>query len=91
MIFRCPECRTRRADYGLFTKHLRETGHRVCSCGGYHYPHRANSPCCEKNPMSTYWSAIRAGVIGERRTEIFIDAVWEHTGKPVKPGDLCPF
>ncbi|MDT4830111.1 hypothetical protein FQZ97_635610 [compost metagenome] len=28
-LFRCPECRTRRRSYGLFTQHLRETGHPI--------------------------------------------------------------
>ena len=32
-LFRCPECRTRRRSHGLFTQHLRETGHRLCRCG----------------------------------------------------------
>lgn len=61
MIFRCPECRTRRKDYDLFTRHLRESGHRVCVCGGYHYAHRPGSPLCHKNPESVLLEALARG------------------------------
>lgn len=61
MLFRCPECRTRRRDCGLFTKHLKTTGHALCHCGGYHYAHRKGSPYCESNPMSDVWLASRQG------------------------------
>lgn len=61
MTFRCPACRTRRADYGLFTAHVRATGHRLCKCGGYHYQHRPGSPFCVHNPMSELLEASRRG------------------------------
>lgn len=65
VILRCPECRTRRKDYGLFTQHLRESGHRVCICGGYHYAHRPGSPYCYSNPLSALLHADRQGIAGE--------------------------
>lgn len=61
MLFRCPQCRTRRRDYGLFTQHLRQTGHRRCNCGGYHYSHRPGSPFCESNPLGALRLADRYG------------------------------
>lgn len=61
VAFRCPECRTRRKDPALFTKHLQDTGHRLCICGGYHYAHRPGSPYCVKNPTSALHEASRHG------------------------------
>ena len=61
MLFRCPDCRTRRKDYGLFTRHIQATGHRLCRCGGYHYEHRTGSPFCEVNPLSPIRMADRYG------------------------------
>ncbi|AVS68161.1 hypothetical protein C8245_23080 [Paracidovorax avenae] len=60
-LFRCPECRTRRRDYGLFTQHLRDSGHKLCDCGGYHYRHRPDSPYCHRNPYSVALEASRFG------------------------------
>lgn len=64
-LFRCPECRTRRRDYGLFTQHLTDSGHALCRCGGYHYSHRPGSPFCHQNPYSPALEASRAGVCDE--------------------------
>lgn len=61
MMFRCPECRTRRRDHGLFTRHLAASGHKLCNCGGYHYSHRPGSPYCEVNPVSALLLADRYG------------------------------
>jgi len=72
-LFRCPECRTRRRDYGLFTQHLRETGHKVCICGGYHYKHRPGSPFCVANPMSPALLASRYGASGSEVAEIALE------------------
>jgi hypothetical protein len=59
--WRCPECRTRRKDAGLFKQHLRTSGHRICNCGGYHYSHRKGSPYCHHNPISAIYHADRQG------------------------------
>ncbi len=61
MILRCPDCRTRRTTRGLFTRHVRETGHKLCRCGGYHYQHRPGSPLCAYNPLSALRLADRDG------------------------------
>lgn len=60
-MYRCPECRTRRRDRGLFTQHLQATGHKLCICGGYHHQHRPGSPYCERNPVSALLLADRYG------------------------------
>lgn len=64
-MFRCPECRTRRKDWGLFAQHLQTSGHALCRCGGYHYAHRPGSPYCTQNPVSALLVADRQGVGGE--------------------------
>lgn len=78
MQFRCPECRTRRADFKLFKQHLKDTGHRLCSCGGYHYAHRKGSPFCHHNPLSQMREASRQGegpaVLKEIAASIVSDA-----------------
>lgn len=61
MLFRCPECRTRRKDYGLFPQHLKTSGHKMCRCGGYHYSHRKGSTYCYENPISAIFHAARQG------------------------------
>lgn len=81
MLFRCPACRTRRRDYGLFTQHLRESGHMVCHCGGYHYAHRPGSPLCEKNPMSDVLLASRYGVPDDELLDIAAHCAFEKHGK----------
>lgn len=60
-VFRCPECRTRRTKHALMASHIRESGHRLCLCGGYHYKHRPGSPYCERNPVSIIYLAARGG------------------------------
>ena len=90
MMFRCPECRTRRKDYGLFTRHLEQSGHRVCNCGGYHYAHRPGSPFCVSNPYSDVRIASRYGVPDTELQEI---ADWCAFMKPgrVSTSTACPF
>ena len=83
MILRCPECRTRRKSFDLFTRHLRETGHRVCWCGGYSFAHRPGSPYCEQNAMSAVRIAARQeGITADELLEIAIDCAWEKPGRP---------
>lgn len=94
-LFRCPECRTRRRDYGLFTQHLRETGHKLCGCGGYHYRHRRGSPLCEANPMSPALLASRYGAsdaeVAEIEMEITIEIAWTRPGRRVRSEEPIPF
>lgn len=70
MLFRCPDCRTRRKDYGLFTRHLKQTGHKLCQCGGYHYSHRPGSTYCVRNPYAAVHEADRRGASDELLAEI---------------------
>lgn len=91
MLFRCPACRTRRKDYGLFTKHLQTTGHRLCKCGGYHYSHRPGSPFCEHNPMSDVLLASRQGTPDHELEDIAMWCAWNKPGRMYKPGAACPF
>lgn len=88
MLFRCPSCRTRRRDYGLFTQHLRKTGHALCRCGGYHYEHRPGSPYCVSNPMGDVLIAARQGASDEVLDDIVACCAWT---KPGKVGASCPF
>lgn len=39
--------------------HVQASGHSLCGCGGYHYPHRPESPCCILNPLSALHDAAR--------------------------------
>lgn len=87
MTFRCPACRTRRADYGLFMAHVRTTGHRVCNCGGYHYAHRPGSPFCVLNPRSELLEASRRGESSEVLLDIAAHLAWETKGTT----GACPF
>lgn len=83
-MFRCPDCRTRRKDWGLFTQHLHASGHRLCDCGGYHYKHRPGSPYCHGNPMSAVLHALRDGASDEQVAEIEIEVATTHPGKPFR-------
>jgi AMMECR1 domain-containing protein len=83
--FRCPECRTRRKDWGLFTQHLQDSGHALCGCGGYHFKHRPGSPFCERNPMSALLLAMRAGNCSdEELLEIEMDCAVFTPGRPLR-------
>lgn len=88
-MYRCPACRTRRSSYKLFTQHLRATGHKVCTCGGYHYAHRPGSPCCEQNPSCDLHQALRRGDKQDVLMEIMAHIAWETKGKIA--GHECPF
>ena len=84
MTLRCPDCRTRRKSFDLFTRHLRESGHRACTCGGYHYKHRPGSPCCEKNTMVDVHIARRhGGFTADALWEIAVDCALEKKGRPL--------
>lgn len=88
MLFRCPDCRTRRKDYALFTRHLQQSGHKLCGCGGYHYKHRPGSPYCEGNPMSDVLLASRQGTADDELADI---AAWCAFNKPGRASVHCPF
>lgn len=85
-MFRCPDCRTRRADYKLFLRHVAETKHKVCHCGGYHYAHCPGSPYCIRNPWSAYRDAERRGEDESVLVDIAIETALDHS----KPGGIDP-
>ena len=55
--------------------HVKASGHKLCDCGGDHFPHREGSPCCHSNPMSALHAAARAGATAEELEDIFFDIV----------------
>lgn len=89
MLFRCPECRTRRKDWGLFTQHLKASGHRVCTCGGYHYKHRPGSPYCVHNPLGAMYVASRQGEGPEVLLQIAASIVSDAPDLAGKVNELC--
>lgn len=89
MLFRCPECRTRRKDWGLFTQHLNASGHRVCTCGGYHYPHRKGWGCCHHNPLGAMHAASRQGEGPEVLLKIAASIVSDAPDLAGKVNELC--
>lgn len=83
--YRCPDCRTRRKSFDLFTRHLRESGHRACNCGGYEWgPHRPGSPCCDQHPAAAVHRAARQGATYEECWEIQMALVTETPGRPMR-------
>lgn len=88
-VFRCPECRTRRQDWGLFKQHLKDSGHAVCKCGGYHHSHRKGSPYCYENPLSDVYHASRRGESDETLQAIAASIVEHHPHLEPKVRDLC--
>lgn len=92
-MYRCPECRTRRASYKTLMDHIASSRHALCKCGGYHYAHRPGSPFCECNPLSAILLADRYGSdasdllrVGEHVKTDFpahahkVDALFAHLG-----------
>ena len=83
-MLRCPECRSRRTTYKSMQAHIAASGHALCSCGGYHYPHRPGSPYCEHNPLAPALHASRAGASSEEVLDIAIEIALDGKGKPLK-------
>lgn len=85
-MFRCPACRTRRKDWGLFQEHLQATGHRACNCGGYHYAHRPGSPFCIENHLAALHEADRhgAGDADLARCAAYITEKWPEAAPKVR-------
>lgn len=59
MALRCPGCRSRRASFSSMQAHIAASGHALCGCGAFHYPHRPGSSCCILNPLSALHDASR--------------------------------
>ena len=56
---------------------MQEAGHKLCTCGGYHYAHRPGSPYCIRNPWSEYREAVRRDVEPEIVKEIAAHTAFE--------------
>lgn len=84
MTLRCPACRSRRATFTSMLAHTQATGHKLCGCGGYHYPHRPGSAYCTTNPNASYNLALRAGEPPEVLDDIVIEAAWSGPGRPLR-------
>ena len=82
--YRCPACRTRRTSFVALLEHCREHGHRVCTCGGYHHPHRPHSPYCQQNAQSAALVAWRDGASADETLEISIDIALTSAGRELK-------
>ena len=88
MTLRCPECRSRRATWQAMQAHLKATKHKLCTCGGYHYAHRPQSPFCQANPNAAYFHAWRAGATPEELEEIMLDIVLTTPGRPLTKNNI---
>lgn len=64
--------------------HIASSGHATCTCGGYWYPHRPGSPCCELHPLATHNRAWREGA------DLY-DVLWHLGGVPAVAGEAPPF
>ena len=84
MTLRCPACRTRRATYLSMQKHVADSGHALCDCGGYHYAHRPFSKFCKQNPMSDVWVAYRDGASVDVAQDIAIEIAFTRPGRPIR-------
>lgn len=88
--YRCPQCRTRRASWSSLQEHLKKSGHKLCSCGGYHYKHRMNSPLCHENPLSShnFYRQTNPEASEEELLDVLIE-IGLHV--PLKISKECPF
>lgn len=90
MTVRCNTCGTRRATFTSLLRHKQHAGHgRNCDCGGYHFPHRPGSACCDAHSYVRANRAVRAGATQEERLDAFIDDTLFNTHKPTSAP--CPF
>ncbi len=90
-MFRCPDCRTRRKDYGLFTQHLQQSGHKLCGCGGMHYKHRPGTKFCESHPDYELHMMARYGATDEDLLDFLVERALEQPGITAKAGEEPPF
>ena len=84
MTLRCLACRTRRATFTSLVAHVKYSGHKPCTCGGYHYPHRPFSRFCDQNPMADVWRARRDGATEEQVNDIAMEVALTRPGRQLK-------
>lgn len=78
----------RHATFTGLLDHVRASGHRLCRCGAYHYPHRPTSGCCHQHEMSAARLAARYGVTGDALADIIAEVALTTPGRVSK---RCPF
>lgn len=93
MSLRCPGCRTRRATFTSLLKHVQESGHKLCHCGGPAFErglskHRPGMRYCEHNPYGHIHLAARYGATDEELLDMMLEVVLTTPGKPATK---CPF
>lgn len=89
-MIRCLECRTRRASYASMQEHYAKTGHKVCTCGGLHYPHRPGTKYCDKHSMAGLHRAMRStDLTDEEVLDIAVDIILDSPPNP--KSSECPF
>lgn len=82
-MLRCIVCRTRRASFASMQRHAAATHHTAaCTCGGYHYPHRPGSGCCERNVWAELRQAERDSASEEELLDAFIGCTLRDGHKP---------
>lgn len=92
MTLRCVECRTRRATYASMQAHYEASGHKLCTCGGLHYPHRPGTRYCDSHPMAGLHRAMRCADLTDEEIEDI--AIELRLATPMKIGrqpSECPF
>ena len=90
-MVRCEVCRTRRVTFAALIAHKAAAQHGgPCNCGGYHFPHRPASGCCEENGYAVFNRAKREGGSAEDRLEAFIDSALFGKHKPTTEKEI-PF
>jgi len=72
-------------------KHINVAQHKVCNCGGYHFPHRQGSACCEQNASGVYRQASRAGACDDTLMEIAADLAINGKCKVLGKNNTVPF
>jgi hypothetical protein len=63
--------------------HIRESGHKACTCGGHHYPHRPFSKFCSQNPMSDVHVAARDGASPEVLEDMALEIALTRPGRRI--------
>lgn len=90
-MLRCPQCRSRRSTFKLMAAHIAVAQHKLCTCGGYHYPHRPESACCDQNARGAYLQASRAEASEDDRMGIAVDLALNWKCKVLGKNNTCPF
>lgn len=58
-------------------------GRRVCTCGGYWFPHRLGGGACHNGPRAEYYAALRQGATPAEALELLWSDKLEAMMKPI--------